>query len=74
MKSLRALALAPIFALVACGGDAPPPVAPVAPPTTAKPVASSAPTAADPLGDRPTPGMPPAFTPPTPVVAACHHC
>ncbi|MEO8799258.1 MAG: insulinase family protein, partial [Polyangiaceae bacterium] len=68
MKSLRAIALAPLLVLVACGGEAPPPAAPVHSSPTAKPVASAAPATQDPLGARPTPGMAPPFVPPTPIV------
>jgi predicted Zn-dependent peptidase len=68
----RALVLASpiLISMLGACGDAPPPP-PVQPDRSIiAVVASSAPSAApaDPLGARPIPGMPPAFTPPTPVV------
>lgn len=68
MKSLRFVALAPLLALLACGGERPPPATPAPSSPVTKPIASTPPAAADPLGARPIPGMPPPFVPPTPVV------
>jgi zinc protease len=53
---------------LSCGGQPPPPAAePAAPKTSESPVASAAPPE-DPLGPRPMPGAPPAFTPPSPQI------
>ena len=67
MKAIFPVVVLSLMA-AACGGEAPPP--PSAPHPTAPPPAPTATASAenDPLGPRPTPGMPPAFVPPTPVV------
>ncbi len=67
MKPISAVFAISLLA-AGCGGEPPPGPAPVHPMITAPTATATVAQDVDPLGPRPTPGMPPPFVPPTPVV------